>query len=133
MLAGAWLELRGIAFKCVIGVTARERLVRQEVIVDLCLKPDFGRAARSDSIDETVDYRAIVAETVAAGEKSSFQLIETLAAHLARRLLDRFPPLRLVRVDVEKPGALKTARSVRAIVVLPRRDARHMPPRSLEL
>jgi dihydroneopterin aldolase/D-erythro-7,8-dihydroneopterin triphosphate epimerase len=111
------LRLEGLAFKCIIGVTERERRMKQDILVTVEVGLDLGRVGLSDSIQDTVDYREISRRVIAAGEASSFQLIETLAAHLGRTILQDFPRVEAVRVEVEKPGALSAAKAVRAIVV----------------
>jgi dihydroneopterin aldolase len=120
MLPGGWLVVDGIRFRCIIGVMPRERESVQEIVADLHVKVDFEKAAASDSIRDTVDYRALTRRLIAAGEASSFQLLETLATHLARVILADFASVQEVRVDVEKPGALSAARSVRAVATLAR-------------
>lgn len=109
-----WLAIEGVRFRCVIGVTDRERERPQEIVADLHVKVDFEKAAASDSIRDTVDYRALTRRLIAAGEASRFHLVETLATHLVRVILDDFPSVQEARVQVEKPGALTGARSVRA-------------------
>ena len=120
MRSNSWLSIEGIRFRCIIGVTERERESAQEIVVDLGVRVDFEKAAASDSIHETVDYRAVTRRVIEAGERSSFRLIETLATHLARVILDDFARVQEVRVEVEKPNALSAARSVRAVLALER-------------
>jgi len=115
VLPEGWLAIEGIRFHCIIGVTDRERESPQEIIADLHVKVEFGKAAVSDSIQDTVDYRALTRRLIAAGTRSRFRLVEALATHLVRLILDDFPPVKEVRVEVEKPGALSAARSVRAV------------------
>src|SRR6266545_2026965 len=115
MLPGGWLAIEGIRFRCIIGVNEREREHPQEIVADLHVRVDFEKAAASDSIRDTVDYRALTRRLIAAGESSRFQLVETLATHLVRVILADFPSVHEVRVQVEKPGALSAARSVRAV------------------
>ena len=120
MLSEDRLRIEGLAFKCIIGVTGRERRMKQDILVTVEVGLDLSRVGLSDSIQDTVDYRGISRRVIAAGEASSFQLIETLAAHLGRTILQEFPRVQEARVEVEKPGALSSARSVRAIVVVRR-------------
>jgi dihydroneopterin aldolase len=120
MQTGQWLSIEGVAFKCTIGVTERERAVPQDVVVNLLVSIDFGTVAGSDSIDDTVDYRKLAACVIAYGERSRFQLVETLASHLCRTVFGEFPALAAVRVEVEKLNALKTAQSVKAIMAVHR-------------
>ncbi len=120
MPSGGWLAIAGIRFQCIIGVTDREREHPQEIVADLHVKVDFDKAAASDSIRDTVDYRALTRRLITAGQSTRFQLVETLATHLGRVVLDDFPGVEEVRVELEKPGALSAARSVRAVVALRR-------------
>ena len=120
MRSNSWLSIEGIRFRCIIGVSEEERESAQEIVVDLGVKVDFEKAAAADSIHETVDYRAVTRRVIEVGERSSFRLIETLAAHLGRVILDDFARVQEVRVEVEKPNALSAARSVRAVLALER-------------
>ena len=120
MLPAGWLRIEGVRFQCVIGVTDRERENPREIVADLHVRVDFEKAAASDSIRDTVDYRALTRRLVAAGESSRFHLVEALATHLVRVILDEFPSVEEARVEVEKPGALSAARSVRAVVAAQR-------------
>jgi dihydroneopterin aldolase len=115
MLPAGWLAIEGIRFRCVIGVTDPERESPQEIVAQLHVKVDFEKAAASDSIRDTVDYRALTRRLIGAGESSRYHLVETLATHLVRVILDEFPSVQEARVEVEKPGALSSARSVRAV------------------
>jgi len=123
MLPGGWLAIEGIRFRCLIGVNERERQSPQEIVADLHVKVGFEKAAASDSIQDTVDYRALTRRLIAAGESSRFQLVETLATHLVAVVLDDFPSVQEARVQVEKPGALSAARSVRAVAAAQRGPA----------
>ena len=112
-----WLCVEGIEFECTIGVTERERLIKQKIVVNLRAGVDFAEVKKSDSIADTVDYREIRRTVVTEGEKSSFRLIEALAGHLGRALIERFPRISRVRVELWKPGALTAAKAVGVVVV----------------
>ena len=115
-----WLVIEGVRLRCIIGVGERERQTPQEIIVNYHVKVDFEKAAASDSIQDTADYRALTRRLIEAGERSSFRLVESLATHLCRMILADFASVEEVRVEVEKPGALSAARSVRAVATLGR-------------
>jgi len=119
---GQWLHVEGVELQCAIGVTEKERRTKQRIVINFQLDVDFGEVSRSDSIDDTVDYRVVTRRTIEAAEKSRFQLIETLADHLCRTILSEFPRIRGVRLEVWKPGALTAAKSVGAIVSAVRSD-----------
>ena len=116
MLPEGWIEIAGVRFRCAIGITAKERETPREIAVDLSVRIDVGRAAGADTIDATVDYRALARRVIEFGEASRSQLVETLAARLAGAILDEFPAVQEVRLSVEKPGAVPAARSVRIAV-----------------
>ena len=103
MLSEDRLRIEGLAFECIIGVTERERRMKQDILVTVEVGLDLSRVGLSDSIQDTVDYREISRRVIAAGEASSFQLIEALATHLGRTILQEFPRVQVARVEVEKP------------------------------
>src|ERR1700758_708274 len=115
--AGGWLCVEGIEAQCTIGVTERERATRQRLVINLRLKVDFGKVAMSDAIQDSVDYRVISKRVVAECEKTSFQLIETLGAHLCRTILAQFAEIETATCEVWKPGALSVAKTVGAVIV----------------
>jgi FolB domain-containing protein len=82
---GQWLHVEGVELQCTIGVTEKERRAKQRIVINLQLEMDFGEVSRSDSIDDTVDYRVVTRRTIEVAEKSSFRLIETLAISCAGR------------------------------------------------
>ena len=114
---GGWLCVEGIEAHCIIGVTERERATRQRVVINVKLKVDFGKVAVSDAIQDSVDYRLVAKRVIVECETSSFQLIETLAAHLCRTILAGFAEVETVATEVWKPGALTTAKTVGAVIV----------------
>jgi dihydroneopterin aldolase len=115
--SGGWLHVEGIEVPCTIGVTALERATKQRVLINVKLKVDFGRVAVSDAIQDSVDYRLVAKRVVAEVEKSSVQLVETLAAHLGRTILAEYAAVETVAVEVWKPGALRAAKTVGAVIV----------------
>lgn len=117
---GGWLHVEGIEVECTIGVTERERATKQRVLVNVKLKVDFSRVAVSDAIQDSVDYRLVARRVVAEVEKSSVQLIETLAAQLGRTILAEYADVQTVAVEVWKPGALSAAKTVGAVIVTSR-------------
>lgn len=103
--------ITGLEARCTIGVDRDERREKQEVLVDIALSVDLHRAGRSDHLEDSVDYRALKKRVMTTIENSDFRLIEALAEAIAAICLE--PPLvRTATVRVEKPGALRFARSV---------------------
>lgn len=100
------LEVRGI-----VGINQWERRHPQDIRLNLALGVDTRRAAASDSIDDSLNYRSLTKAVIDLVEASSFHLVEALAEAIARLAIERFGA-ESVWVRVEKPGALRHAESV---------------------
>jgi dihydroneopterin aldolase len=72
---------------------------------------DCKKAAASDSIDDTIDYKTITKGVIKFVEESSYQLQETLAENIASLLKDKYG-IKSVKLRVSKPGALRGAKDV---------------------
>ncbi len=105
------IYIRDLMVRCIVGINDDERVNRQDVLFNILLHVDLERAGKSDNFEDTVDYRAIKKEIVAMVESSSFFLIETLAERVSELCLSR-NGVSKVLVTVDKPGALRFARSV---------------------
>lgn len=103
--------IRDLLLRCVIGANEWERRVRQDVLLNIELTADTRPAAASDDLEDAVDYKAISKKVIALVEDSSFFLVETMAERVAELCLED-GRVRSVKVRVEKPGALRFARSV---------------------
>ena len=99
----------------VIGIYDWERKIRQDVVIDVEMACDCALAAETDSVDDTLDYKAIGKRIIAFVETSEFFLVETLAHRLAETLIAEFG-IRWLRLKVDKEGALRGARGVGVIV-----------------
>ena len=107
--------LTSLSTEAVIGIFDWERKVRQRIEVDLEMSLDLAAAANTDSIDDTLNYKAVAKRVLAFVEKSQFQLVETLAERIASLVLAEFP-VAAVRVTVHKPGAIRNSRDVGVII-----------------
>ncbi len=105
------IYIRDLALRCVIGVYPEERKDKQDVIVNIVLECDASAAAKTDRIEDAVDYKGIKKQIIELVEKSRFNLIETLADRIAAVCLSN-PKVLRATVTVDKPGALRFARSV---------------------
>jgi FolB domain-containing protein len=105
------IRIRDLSVRCIIGVDEEERRQKQDVIINLVISADLRRAGRSDDFSDALDYRSLKKQVVALVEKSRRQLLEALAEDIAELCLAT-PAVQAVRVCVDKPGALRFARSV---------------------
>ena len=124
-LSGDRIFLRGLTAECIIGFIDWERRVKQTVVVDLELPVDCERAAASDEVADTIDYKRVAKRVLAYIETSQFKLVETLAQRLAMVLLEEFA-LDWVRVSLNKPGAIRSSRDV-GVVIERRRGDQNRP------
>jgi len=103
--------LRDLCLSCTIGVNDWEREVEQTVKIDLDLELDLSEAGKKDDLRLTADYKVVRDRIETLVAQSRFFLVEALAERIAEACLEE-PRVRSVRVSVEKPGALRGARTV---------------------
>ena len=99
--------VKNARYQCNVGVSVEERSVKQDILVDLVLFCDIKKAARSDSINDTVSYSQ-VNKRIKEITKNSYKLLETIAEKIAKTVLNEFA-VKKVLVRVKKPAALKNA------------------------
>lgn len=99
----------------VIGIFDWERRIKQTVIFDVEMATDIKKAAATDSIDDTLDYKAVAKRIIQFVEDSEFQLVETLAEKVAQMILSEFK-VPWVRLKLNKTGAIRGARDVGILI-----------------
>jgi dihydroneopterin aldolase len=109
------IYIRNLRVQAIIGIFGWERKVRQEVSIDLEVSFDCKRAAKTDAIESTIDYKAITKGIIAYVESSSFQLQESLAEGIASLLKEKHG-VESLKLRVSKPGALRHADDVGVII-----------------
>lgn len=102
--------------RCIIGVNEDERREKQDVTINLSIYGDFRTPGRTDRFEDALDYRAVKKRVLALVEGSSYFLIEALAEAVANACLAT-PGVVKVQVRVDKPSALRFARSVGVEIV----------------
>ena len=107
--------IEDLRIQTVIGVFDWEREITQTVSLDLQMTFDIEKAARSDQIADTLDYKAVAKRLIQFVESSEFQLVEALAEHCAQIVLAEFPVSR-VRLKLSKPGAVRGSSDVGVII-----------------
>jgi D-erythro-7,8-dihydroneopterin triphosphate epimerase len=103
--------IKGLFLRTILGLNDDEREHKQDVRIDLALTVDTRPAARSDNIEDAINYRTIAKDVIDLVENSRFFLVERMAEEIARLCLSD-PRVEGVRVRIEKPAALRFARSV---------------------
>jgi len=103
--------LTQLSVECVVGIWEWERQVKQTVTLDIEMAADIRKAAASDHIDDTVDYKKVSKRLQTFISESSFQLVETLTERVAEIIVKEFG-VQWVKVRLDKKGALRGARGV---------------------
>ena len=107
--------LRDLRIETVIGIYEWERRTTQVVVLDLEMGTDIARAAATDRIEDTLNYKAVAKRLIQFVGESRFQLVETLAERCAGIILEEFG-VPWVRLTLNKQGAVRGARDVGVII-----------------
>lgn len=107
--------LRDLRIDTIIGIYDWERGTRQTVSLDLEMATDIRKAAASDHIDDTLNYKAVAKRLIAFVGESEFQLVETLAERICALVLEEFQ-VPWVRLTLNKGGAVRGAKGVGIII-----------------
>ncbi|MBL4852360.1 MAG: dihydroneopterin aldolase [Gammaproteobacteria bacterium] len=109
------IYLNELKIETVIGIWDWERKIKQEIVIDLEMGADIARAAETDHIDDTLNYKAVAKRLIEYVGDSKFQLVETLAERVAGIVRDEFD-VPWVKVTINKRGAIRGARDVGIII-----------------
>jgi 7,8-dihydroneopterin aldolase/epimerase/oxygenase len=113
--------LRELAVECVIGFLDWERLVKQTVYLDIEVPVDCRRAALTDDVAQTLDYKRLSKVVLAFVGASEFKLVETLADRTAKLILTEFD-IPWVKLTINKRGAIRASRDVGVMIERTRAD-----------
>ncbi len=109
------IYLNDLRIETIIGIFDWERRVKQTVSLDIEMGADIRKAASSDAIDDTLDYKAVAKRVIGFVAESEFQLVETLAERITGIILDEFD-VPWVKLRLNKQGAVRGARDVGVII-----------------
>jgi dihydroneopterin aldolase len=107
--------IEDLRIQTVIGVFDWEREITQTISLDLKMAFAISRAAKSDDIVDTLNYKAVSKRLIQFVESSEFQLVEALAEHCASIVLEEFP-VTWLRLKLSKPGAVRGSSAVGVII-----------------
>jgi dihydroneopterin aldolase len=107
--------IENLNIETIIGIFDWEREIRQTVSIDLEMEFDIRKAAESDAIEDTLDYKSVSKQLIHFVEDSEFQLVEALAESCAAIVLEEFP-VSWLRLKLGKPGAVRGSSAVGVII-----------------
>ncbi len=115
------IKIKDLLVRGIVGLNEDERRKRQDILVNLEMVTDIRAAAASDAIEGSCNYRTVSKSIIRMVEESSYFTVEKLATEIAHLVLEDHP-VEEVTVSVEKPGALRFARSVGVTITRNRKD-----------
>ena len=107
--------IKNLRVKAVVGVFEWERCIEQILQLDLEMTVDIAKAAQSDDLKDTIDYKAVAKRAKNFIEESRYQLVETIADRLANILLQEFS-ISYIRMTMSKPKAVRDSEAVGIII-----------------
>ena len=107
--------LQELKVDTIIGIWEWERRIRQTVVIDLEMSADIAKAAATDDVADTLNYKSVAKRVQNFVAESSFQLVETLAERIASVVRDEFG-VAWVKVRVNKPGAIRGSKAVGVLI-----------------
>lgn len=110
------IYIRDLSVRCLIGINEDERIEKQDVIINIILYTDLKKAGQTDRIEDAVNYKTVKKDILTLAEGSSYFLIEKLAEEISGICLG-YTGIQKVNVMVDKPGALRHARSVAVEII----------------
>ncbi|HEY1991788.1 MAG TPA: dihydroneopterin aldolase [Gammaproteobacteria bacterium] len=112
--------IRDLKVDTVVGIYDWEKRMRQQVLLDIEMGADVARAAKTDSIEDTLDYKAVAKRVHQFVQESQFGLVETLAEKVAELVMGEFK-VPWIKLTLNKPGAVSGSKSVGVVIERGRR------------
>lgn len=107
--------LTALTTECIVGIWDWERKIKQPIVIDLEMQIDVRKAAATDKIEQTLDYKKVSKRVLQFVEESQFQLVETLTERIAQVIVREFS-VPWVKVRVNKQGAIRNSRDVGILI-----------------
>ena len=103
--------IHGLVIEAIVGIFPVERLIRQQVIIDIEMTTCFNAIIASNSMEDGVNYQAVAERVSQVVQAEEFELLEVMADTLANTLLSEFAISDVV-ISCKKPQAVKHTQSV---------------------
>lgn len=107
--------LGGLEIETIIGIYDWERVTKQTVILDIEMAFDIQKAAQTDDIQYTLDYKTVSHRIISFVEASQFLLVEKLISEIADIIRNEFN-VPWVKITLNKKGAIRGASDVGIII-----------------
>ncbi len=108
------IRIKNLRLRTLIGINEWEKKVEQDVVINIEIMFDGTNAARTDKIDDAINYRTITKKIIKEVVESRFSLLESLAQHLVDIVMED-SRIRKATVEIDKPHALRYTDSVSVV------------------
>jgi 7,8-dihydroneopterin aldolase/epimerase/oxygenase len=115
------IYLNDLRIETIIGIYDWERKTKQTVILDIEMGTDISKAAASDDIEDTINYKAVAKRLFSFVGESEFELVEKLAESITDILINEFN-VPWCKLRLNKQGALRGVRDVGIIIERGKKD-----------
>jgi D-erythro-7,8-dihydroneopterin triphosphate epimerase len=121
----AIISVKNLRLRTIIGIFDYEREHKQDIVINMKILFDDSKAAATDNINDTVDYKKMTKKIIAEVEKSEFFLLEKLADFILKIIMEE-EKIKTAKIKVDKPHALRYADSVSIVKIAKRKhEQRH--------
>ena len=110
------IRIKNLRLRTIIGIYDWERTELQDVIINAEIEFDGAKAAGSDNIQDTIDYKIINKKIIEMVESSKLFLVEKLADTVLKIIMED-KKVKSAKVEIDKPGALRFTDSVSVTVI----------------
>ncbi len=95
------IELAGMEFKAYHGCLEEERINGNTFVVDFVGKADFGKAAETDDLADTIDY-GVLYDLISSEMAKPSNLLENVAGRIVEAVRKNIPEFTEFKVTVSK-------------------------------
>lgn len=96
-----FIEIEGMEFYAYHGHYEEEQIVGNRFLIDLKIETDCSKAAKSDNIEDAVNYQSAY-KIIKAEMKKKSNLIENIAGRIINALYDNLDNMKSVTVKLSK-------------------------------
>ncbi len=104
--------IHGLKIQTIIGVYEWEKQFKQSLIFDLELTSDLSKAAQSDALNDTIDYKQISDEIIHLVEGNQYELIEAVGETVCQHIFEHHKAVDRIDLTLKKPNAVPQAQTV---------------------
>lgn len=105
------INIENLRLRTIIGIYDWEKENKQDVIINISIEFDGSAAGKSDSIEDTVDYKTITKKIINYVEDGKFNLIEKMVTGIGEIVMEDKRVISST-ITADKPGALRFTDSV---------------------